>query len=56
LHQETVRVVNTAETREKFANLGVEPVGNTPEEFVATIKSDVVTMGKLIKAAGIKAD
>jgi len=56
LHQETVRIVNTAETREKFANLGVEPVGNTSEEFIAIIKSDEVTMGKLIKAAGIKAD
>ena len=56
LHRETVRVVNLPETKERFANMGVEPVGNTPEEFVAIIKSDVVTMGKVIKDAGIRAD
>ena len=56
LHQEAVRVVNSADTREKFTNMGVEPVGNTPEEFVAVIKSDVAKIGKVIKDAGIKAE
>jgi tripartite-type tricarboxylate transporter receptor subunit TctC len=56
LHKETVRVVNSGETKEKFTNMGVEPVGNTPEQFVAIIKSDLVTIGKVIKDAGIKAN
>jgi len=33
--------------------MGVEVVGSSPEAFVATIKADMVRMGKVIKAAGI---
>jgi len=54
LNHEIVRVLNAAETKEKFFNAGLETVGNTPDEFIATIKSDVARMGKLIKDAGIK--
>ena len=56
LNQEIVRVVNSAETRDRFAAMGVEPVGNTPEEFVAIIKADVARMGNVIKQAHITAD
>ena len=54
LNQEIVRTLNTSETKEKFFNAGVEAVGNTPEDFVAIIKSDMVKMGKLIKDAKIR--
>jgi tripartite-type tricarboxylate transporter receptor subunit TctC len=56
LNQEIVRALNTTEMKEKFFNAGVETVGNTPEEFVAVIKSEISRMGQVIKAAGIKAD
>ena len=56
LNQEIVRALNTAEIEEKFLNAGVETVSNTPEEFVASIKSETTRMAKVIQAAGIKAD
>jgi tripartite-type tricarboxylate transporter receptor subunit TctC len=56
LHMEAVRVIHLAETKERFTNMGVEPVGNTPAEFIAIIKNDVTKMGKVIKDAGIRAD
>ena len=56
MNQEIVRALHTAEIKEKFFNAGVETVGNTPEEFIATIKSEIGRMGKVIKDAGIKAD
>jgi tripartite-type tricarboxylate transporter receptor subunit TctC len=33
---------------------GFEPVGGTPEEFGAYIKSEIAKWGKVIRTAGIK--
>ena len=56
LNQEIVRLVNDAEAKEKFASLGMQVAGNSPEAFAAVLKSDIATLGKLIKDLGIKAD
>ena len=40
--------------RKKFAEIGLEPIGNTPAEFLAAIKKETPEWGKLIKDAGIK--
>jgi tripartite-type tricarboxylate transporter receptor subunit TctC len=56
LNQEIVRVLNTPELREKFLNIGIEPVGSTPEQLVVRVKSDMATLGKVIRDAGIRAD
>ncbi len=55
LNQEFVRVLNTADMKERLFKLGVDGVGTTPEEFAAFIKADMAGMGKVIKAAGIHA-
>ena len=56
LNQEIVRVLNAPELREKFLNIGIEPVGSTPEQLAARVKSDMATLGKVIRDAGIRAD
>ena len=56
LNQEIVRVLNAADVREKLLRRGVEVVGNSPEQFAAAIKSDMTTVGKLIKDAGIRGE
>ena len=56
LNEETARILHTPETRAVFVNDGAEPVGNKPEEFAATIKSEIAKWSKVIAAAGIKAD
>lgn len=53
LNQEIVRVLNTQEVKARLFNAGAEVVGNSPEEFAATIKSDMARWSKLIQAAGI---
>jgi tripartite-type tricarboxylate transporter receptor subunit TctC len=35
---------------------GAEVIGSTPEEFAAFLRSETARWGKVIKAAGIKAD
>jgi tripartite-type tricarboxylate transporter receptor subunit TctC len=53
LNQEIVRALNRADVKELFLNSGAEVVGSSPEEFAATIKSDMARLGKVIKDAGI---
>jgi tripartite-type tricarboxylate transporter receptor subunit TctC len=55
LNQEIVRVLAMPDVKEKFNSAGIEPVGSTPAELAATMKSDMASLGKTIKAAGIRA-
>lgn len=54
LHGAIVASVNSADLRERFATLAVEPKTNMPEEFRALLASDVKRWGKVVKDAGIK--
>ena len=56
LNQESVRFLKTAEVKERFFNAGVEVVGSSPDEFSATMKSEMARLGKVIKDAGIRAE
>jgi tripartite-type tricarboxylate transporter receptor subunit TctC len=56
VHAAAVKALATALVRERFASLGVQPVGDTPAQFGATIREDLARWSKVIKAAGIKVD
>jgi tripartite-type tricarboxylate transporter receptor subunit TctC len=56
LREETVKALSIAEVNERLVSLGADPVGNTPEEFAATIRSDLARMARLVKESGAKAD
>jgi len=45
-----------ADVRQRFGELGYEPIGDTPEQFAATIRNDIEKFGRVIRAAGIRAD
>lgn len=51
-----LQVLKMPEVRAKLAELGMEPVGNSPEEFDAFIRDEIPKWEKVVKAAGIKAD
>ena len=44
------------DVKERFAAIGVDVVGNTPDEFAAQIKAEVVKWAKVIKDANIKVE
>jgi tripartite-type tricarboxylate transporter receptor subunit TctC len=46
-------VLKTREIAERFAGFGARPIGNTPDEFEALIKSDVVRYGQLAERIGM---
>ena len=54
LRNELGAVLNTAFVRERYATLGIEPVGNTPEEFAAQVSADLARWEKVVKAANLR--
>jgi tripartite-type tricarboxylate transporter receptor subunit TctC len=54
LNQEIVRAINLPDIKEKFLALGIETVGNSPQEATAMVKSEIAKVAKLIKDAGIR--
>jgi tripartite-type tricarboxylate transporter receptor subunit TctC len=53
LHAETVRALQAAEVRERFAALGVEPVSSTPAQLAAYIQSEIVKWGGVVRSTGL---
>jgi tripartite-type tricarboxylate transporter receptor subunit TctC len=56
LQAETARIVHSPEVKQLLNNGGTEPVGGTPEQFAASVKSELARYTKVAKEAGIKAD
>ena len=56
LHGETVKVLEMKEIRDKLANLGMDVIGNSPEEFAAVIKSEIPFWADVIRRAGIRSE
>lgn len=56
LHTDITRTLNVPEVRDKLVSLGFDLVGSTPEAFATLIRNDIARFGKLVKAAGIKAE
>jgi tripartite-type tricarboxylate transporter receptor subunit TctC len=56
LHTEVARILRLPEVRQQMAALGAEPIGNTPEQFSAFLKTEMGRWGKVIKEKGIRAD
>ena len=54
LNRESVKYLQSAEAREKYLNVGLETIPSTPEEFAASIKTDIAKWSKVIKDAGIR--
>jgi tripartite-type tricarboxylate transporter receptor subunit TctC len=56
LNREIVNSVALPDMKERLATLGYAPVGNAPEECAAQFRADMAQWGKVIRAAGIKAE
>jgi tripartite-type tricarboxylate transporter receptor subunit TctC len=50
------RAVQTPEMKARFAEIGITPVGNKPEEFDAFIRTEIDKWAKVVKASGAQAD
>ena len=56
LNAATVHALKAPDVKQRFSELGYEAIGDTPEQFGATIKSDIDKYVRLIRKIGIKAE
>jgi len=56
VHAETVKIVKSPDVSAQLLSQGAEPVGGTPQELAAFIKSEIARWEKLVAAANIRVD
>lgn len=54
LHDEVVKALKVPSVRDSLASQGAEPVGSTPEEYDAFVRSEIAKWAKVCKEAGIQ--
>ena len=53
---ETAKIVNSPEMKARFEQLGIEAVGNTPEQATGFLNDEIAKWAKVINTAGVKAE
>jgi tripartite-type tricarboxylate transporter receptor subunit TctC len=56
LQGEIAKMVADKAVRERLLSMGLDPVGSTPDDFAAYVKTETEKWSKLVRAAGIKAN
>jgi tripartite-type tricarboxylate transporter receptor subunit TctC len=54
LHDVIVSILGSPDMKEKLGGQGLDPVGNTPQQFEVVIKSEITKWAKVIKASGAR--
>jgi tripartite-type tricarboxylate transporter receptor subunit TctC len=54
LQAEVARILAMRDIRERMSSQGAEPVGSTPAQFAAFIKSEAVKWSGVIRAVGLE--
>jgi tripartite-type tricarboxylate transporter receptor subunit TctC len=55
INKDIVRALQSPEIKERLSSLGAEPMPMTPAEFKSFVHGEIEDSGRVIKAAGIKA-
>ena len=53
LNGEIVKIIASAEFRQRLQEIGAEPVGNSPDQMAAQIKADTAKFARLVKDAKV---
>jgi tripartite-type tricarboxylate transporter receptor subunit TctC len=56
IHADTVKVLNEADVKERLAQLGMAPVGNSPADFAKEIAAEYDRWGKVVSARKLQAN
>ena len=56
LHAEIVKALNLPDVKQRLSDQGAEPIGNSPEQFDALIKSEIRNWARVVKEAGLRVE
>jgi tripartite-type tricarboxylate transporter receptor subunit TctC len=56
LNAEIVKILARPDVKKRLADDGAEPVGNTPEQFAAHIRTEIARWAPVVRASGAKPD
>jgi tripartite-type tricarboxylate transporter receptor subunit TctC len=56
LSRECMKILQSDEIRKRFAEVGAEPVGGTPQQFADFMAAETIKWAKVIKASGARID
>lgn len=56
IHAEVVKTLNMPDVRERLVAVGSDPIGSTPAEFLAYVKTELARWGKVIRDNNIRSD
>jgi tripartite-type tricarboxylate transporter receptor subunit TctC len=56
LNSEMVKIIKSPEFRQRMADIGADPIGDTQEQMAQTIKAETEKFGKLVKDANVVID
>jgi tripartite-type tricarboxylate transporter receptor subunit TctC len=54
LYGDIAHALQSTDVRQQLTSLGLEPVGNPPDEFAAKVRSEMAQWAKVVKQAGIR--
>lgn len=56
LSSEMVKIIKSPEFRQRMADIGADPIGDTPEQMAQTIKAETEKFARLVKDANVVID
>jgi len=56
LHDEIVKVLGAPDIVQQLMNLGLIPIGSSPQQYAETIRTDLSKFAKLVKESGARVD
>jgi len=54
LNGQLLQIVKQQDVKERFAGLGLEPVGTSPQQYATFIKSEIDKVARIAKAIGLE--
>jgi len=56
LSRESMKILQSEEIKKRFAEVGAEPIGNSPQQFADFMAAETVKWAKVVKASGARVD
>jgi tripartite-type tricarboxylate transporter receptor subunit TctC len=54
INADVVRAVQSAEVKQRFAAIGVDPVGSTPEYLMQYLRAEIMKWAQVVKTTGLR--